>query len=187
MDRRYLTEADVLAIRALPKPAGRGTRADPAENSLAALAAFYGVSKTAISEARSGRKWASAGPGALPVEMPGEEWRPVLGWEGRYDVSSLGRVRSVRQRRLMTPNANAGGYLVVSLHRGGKKTNRLVHRLVADAFLPADLARPRVNHIDGGKLNNAAVNLEWCTDLENTQHAIATGLWNPRKRKAQHV
>lgn len=185
MDRRYLTIADVAAIRALPRPNGRSKKGALAPNGLTALAEKYGVSRTTISEARSGAKWMADALAPILAELPGEAWRDVPEWEGRYQVSTLGRVRSVRQRRLMTPTMNAGGYLVVSFHRDGKKTNRLVHRMVAAAFLAPDPTRPRVNHIDGQKPNNAAVNLEWCTDQENTQHAIATGLWKPYARKVK--
>lgn len=144
MDRRYLTIADVAEIRALPRPNGRSKKGVRAPNGLQALAEKYGVSKTTISEARSGRKWGQLEPAPEREEMPDEEWRNAVGWEGLYHVSSAGRIWSVRLKRLLTPNSNAGGYLVVSLHRGGKKTNRLVHRMVADAFLAADPERPRV-------------------------------------------
>ena len=121
-----------------------------------------------------------------------EEWRTIKGYEGLYEVSNLGRVKSlsrtmphknfgtwnIRERIL---KQNWGGptdsqYLYVFLHKGhGNQRLFRVHRLVAEAFLPKIEGRNVVNHKDCDRSNNAASNLEWCTDLENTRHAFANG------------
>lgn len=174
-ERRYLTPDQVLEIRALPRPAARGRGGSRAPNGLIALAEKYGVSRTAISNAITGKRWKKVEPRGPVTPLPGEEWRPVPGWEDRYEVSSQGRVISARQRRLMKPLANGNGYPVVSFHRDGRKTSQLVHRLVAAAFLPPDPMRPQVNHKDFDRTNAHVSNLEWCTGTENLSHAAAAG------------
>ena len=114
-----------------------------------------------------------------------EEWRPVEGYEGIYNVSNLGRVYSV-PRRSANGNPVGGyclkqkqfrnGYLFTHLTKEGITKQFLIHRLVASAFLPKQEGRPEVNHIDGNKHNNNAENLEWCNRSENNLHAIRTGL-----------
>lgn len=111
-----------------------------------------------------------------------EIWKDVVGYEGRYKVSSLGNVMSMRYGgrggvRLMHPTAHHSGYKMINL--GKPKKIRLVHVLVAEAFIDNPEKKPFVNHIDGNKGNNRADNLEWVTALENTHHAIKTGLRDP--------
>lgn len=102
------------------------------------------------------------------IDLPTEEWKPVVGYEGLYEVSSLGRVRS-RQGLLRQSLANR--YPSVHLSRDGKQATHRVHRLVASAFIPNPDGRETVNHIDGDRTNNAALNLEWVTTSENVRHA----------------
>jgi hypothetical protein len=102
-----------------------------------------------------------------------EEWRDVLGFEGRYSVSNHGRVRG-RSCVLKAQLQNAG-YLAVHLHKNGMRSVALVHRLVASAFVGNPFAHDYVNHIDSNKLNNTASNLEWCTNSYNNLHAYANG------------
>lgn len=114
-----------------------------------------------------------------------EIWKDIAGYEGLYQVSNLGRVKSlerdtkrarpqhIQERILKQRN---GEYLMVYLADAGKYEARLVHRLVAQAFISNPDNKPIVNHIDGNKYNNRADNLEWCTHKENVIHAFVTGL-----------
>lgn len=109
---------------------------------------------------------------------PHEEWRSIRGYEGRYEVSSLGRVRSLPRKycpaaRILRERLNKCGYVGAALYSESGPRTFLVHRLVCLAFLgdpPSD--RPDVNHIDGDKRNNALENLEWTNDRLNHAHAI---------------
>lgn len=111
-----------------------------------------------------------------------ENWKDVPGYEGRYQVSDLGRVRGVISGKVLQPNEQNSGYHIVHLYTGGRGTRRpkLIHRLVALAFLPGDVTE--VNHKDGVKTHNAATNLEWVSHSENGLHAFATGLRLPPKK-----
>lgn len=110
-----------------------------------------------------------------------EEWRPVLGWEGLYEVSNLGEVRSLDKTypntltggtstfkgRVLKPKTDRGGYLVVGLARNGAIKTKTVHRLVAIAFLDNPNNLPLVLHGPKGKLNNSIENLRWGTNSDN--------------------
>lgn len=108
-----------------------------------------------------------------------EIWKDVVGYEGIYKVSNFGNVMSFqpncKSAQCLTPFDN-GGYFRVTLIKNRKRTNHLVHRLVADAFIPNPENKEAVNHIDGCKTNNRVDNLEWVTKGENTRHAIKIGL-----------
>lgn len=119
-----------------------------------------------------------------------EEWRDVPGYEGRYQVSDLGRVkalsriqmggsgpRRVRERVLAQQTINSG-YQIVHLHSDNERSARTVHRLVAEVFCAGFAADLDVNHIDGDKKNNKATNLEWLVRTANHDHAVSIGL-NP--------
>jgi len=127
--------------------------------------------------------------------MTEEVWKDICGFEGKYKVSSLGRVKSVDRilphkkhgtwhikERILKPHWNGPGhwkYLTVFLHYGeGQMKCVRVHRLVAEAFIPNPDNLPQINHIDGNKENNSVSNLEWVTALENTSHAWKNGLCN---------
>ena len=114
-----------------------------------------------------------------------EEWRDVPGYEGLYQVSSLGRVRApekrdlrghIRKEKPISQSTNWQGRPRVSLRRDGTKRVHFVHRLVALAFVPNPDEKGEVNHINGDKADNRAENLEWCTRSENMLHAEKTGL-----------
>lgn len=114
--------------------------------------------------------------------MTVENWKPVAGYEGIYEVSDLGNVRSLARKdsrgslvrgRVLKANS-VGNYRAVDLYKDGKRKLSLVHRLVAGAFIlnPADL--PQVNHVDGDPSHNAVGNLEWTTGRDNVIHAMHT-------------
>lgn len=120
-----------------------------------------------------------------------EHWRDINGYEGRYQVSDLGRVKSlpfaqgyllktgekaqrVTREKILAQQRTNAGYMIVHLHKDNERKAFTVHRLVARAFIPGDALT--VNHIDGNKTNNAAANLEWNTYTENLDHAVRVGL-----------
>ncbi len=104
-----------------------------------------------------------------------EIWKDIEGYEGRYRVSSYGRVYSCVSEKILKA-VNTRGYLTVCLTINRKQTNYKIHRLVALAFLENPENKPQVNHIDGIKTNNNISNLEFVTPSENIVHAHATGL-----------
>lgn len=121
--------------------------------------------------------------------MSEEIWKPIVGYEGTYEVSDHGRVR----RALTAPYARATKagrilaaksteqYARVTLRCMGSRAvdRRCIHRLVAEAFLGPARKCAQVNHKDGNKQNNRASNLEWCTPQENVAHAWRVGLCAP--------
>lgn len=104
-----------------------------------------------------------------------EIWKEIEGFPA-YKVSNLGNVWSNSREKVMSCGVKSSGYRSVALYRNGKPIDKLVHRLVAQAFVPGRVGATVVNHIDGDKLNNAAQNLEWVTAQENTLHAVKSGL-----------
>ena len=114
--------------------------------------------------------------------MNNEIWKPIPGAEG-YEVSSLGNVKKVNKTTYLSLGFWGDYYTVVL---GRKYGAHLVHRLVAQAFIPNPDDKPQVNHINGNKKDNRVENLEWVTASENAQHALKTGLkvYTPEVRKA---
>lgn len=118
-----------------------------------------------------------------------ELWKSVIGYEGLYEVSDAGRVRSVDRvtsngkhihGKLLRHHVNCTtGYCYVGLCKAGKRKTMSIHRLVAMAFVPGKPGANTVNHIDENKQNNAANNLEWLTLLDNLNY----GTHNARARK----
>lgn len=118
-----------------------------------------------------------------------EEWKDIPGFEGRYQVSNLGQVKSVPRDvnnhtsiihlkgKILNQRYNHKGYKVVDLLDSTQKHKYcLVHRLLALAFIPNPENKPQVNHIDGVKDHNILENLEWVTNAENQIHAYEHGL-----------
>ena len=104
--------------------------------------------------------------------MKNEEWRDVVGYEGLYQVSDQGRVKSFKwnKERFLKPSMDKDGYLLVTLCTGGKPKTLKVHRLVCEAFHENPDNKPQVNHINEDKTDNRACNLEWCTCKQNVNH-----------------
>lgn len=129
------------------------------------------------------------------IEDLKEEWKDVGGYEGSYQVSNLGRVRSL-DRLVNHPNGkrkkkhkgkvlsnnsiNSSGYVIYRFMVDGNSRYFSGHRLVAEAFIPNKHNLPQVNHIDGNPSNNNVNNLEWCDASHNTKHAYKLNLAKPR-------
>ena len=129
-----------------------------------------------------------------------EIWKSIEGYEGLYEVSNLGNVKSLERQvlgklasytrsvkeRILKLKTSKYGYLEVSLHKEGKLSTKRVNRLVAIAFINNVNNYPQVNHIDGNKLNNHIDNLEWVTCKKNINHAVESGLTNQSNDKNNH-
>ena len=120
--------------------------------------------------------------------MGKEIWRPIEGYQDKYMVSNLGRVKSIarevnnhtgiihKPERILSCRKDKKGYVRVYLDDNKKTKFVPIHRLVAIAFIPNPKEKPQVNHIDGVKANNNVENLEWVTNQENQLHAVRMGL-----------
>lgn len=131
-----------------------------------------------------------------------EEWRSVSGYEGLYEVSNIGMVRSLDKfryngrtyhcrvkGRILKPyllRTHCGAYEQVTLCDERGQVKHTIHRLVATAFLDNPYSLPCVNHIDGNKLNNHVDNLEWCSFTQNNLHAYKTGLKKPYHQRIDY-
>lgn len=133
--------------------------------------------------------------------ITGEVWKDISSFEGLYQVSNLGRIKSIERvvyygdrHHAISEKIKKGtikdrgkqkglGYMVVALYKDNKSHMRYIHRLVAEAFLPNALNKETVNHKNGDKTNNSVSNLEWMTYSENNEHAINAGLASYDNRK----
>lgn len=130
---------------------------------------------------------------AVVIDLPGEVWKDVEGYEGKYAVSNMGRVKSLNRKVKCGSNhsrtipekilaVNPFGpenyaYSVVTLSKNGTLKTHALHRLVAKAFLPVVDGKPCVNHKDLDKFNNRIDNLEWVTYADNSKHAQVNGMY----------
>lgn len=116
-----------------------------------------------------------------------EVWKPISGYEGFYEVSNLGRIRSLerivecsdcRKRKIkdrtLKGSSYSGGYSGVTLHKDGCTKSVNIHRIVAEAFVPNPLEKEEVNHKDENPSNNHATNLEWVSHKENINYGTRT-------------
>lgn len=133
----------------------------------------------------------------VPKNDNNGEWKDIPGYEGYYQASIYGKIRSVYRMvefrisgrvqqsymkgRILAENIRKDNYVEVILSVNGISKNLSVHRLVAQTFLPNPENKPQVNHIDGNTQNNNVNNLEWATPSENMTHAKDIGLWDPKK------
>ncbi len=138
-----------------------------------------------------------------------EEWRDIEGWEGIYQISNFGRLKSIKRtisgmkgpsrtirEKIVTGSKDKDGYRVTELWKENKGYPQKIHRLVASAFIENTEHKPFVNHIDGIKDHNGVWNIEWATEAENQKHAYhvlgvkihtwgKTGGLNPRAKKVR--
>lgn len=98
-------------------------------------------------------------------------WKDIEGFEGLYQVSNIGKIKSLYTNKETFGSPHSHGYKIVSLTKNKKHSKRYIHRLVADAFIPNPDNKPQVNHIDGDKTNNCVKNLEWSNNSENNKHS----------------
>lgn len=114
-----------------------------------------------------------------------EIWKDIIGFEGQYRISSLGRLQHYSKRFgwniLKNTNKKGWYFNVVLINKNGKNLSVKLHRLVAEAFIPNPNNYPTINHKDGNKQNNNVENLEWCTPKQNFEHAKSFGLWKYNK------
>lgn len=101
-----------------------------------------------------------------------EEWKDIDGYEGLYQVSNLGRIKSFHPRykseRILKLHAYTNGYLFIGLHKNNTTKQVMIHRLVANAFCPNPNNLPVVMHLDDNNQNNVYTNLQWGTQKDNT-------------------
>lgn len=125
------------------------------------------------------------------IELKNEQWRDIDGYDGMYQVSDLGRVRSRKRGewKVLRPKKNNSGYLQVGLFKDENRQQPLVHRLVAQAFIPNyDNSKTIINHIDECKQNNRVNNLEYCTAQYNvTYNDIQFRKKNSKRRKIEKL
>jgi predicted XRE-type DNA-binding protein len=110
-----------------------------------------------------------------------EIWKDIEGYEGLYQISNMGRVKSLNKwskGKLKELTLFKNSYHKVNLFKNNKQKTYYVHQLVGNAFIDNPENKKGINHIDGNKLNNNKNNLEWATALENTTHAIKNNLFN---------
>ena len=125
------------------------------------------------------------------MEQEKEIWRPVVGYEGLYEVSNFGRVRSIdrivpyknggvqfKRRKILSQKTDKDGYKHVTLCVNNKLKTYMVHRLVAIAFIPNPLNLPQVNHKDENRTNNYVGNLEWCDAYYNRNYGTCPSKFN---------
>lgn len=121
--------------------------------------------------------------------IEGELWKPMLNYEDLYEVSNLGRIKSVTRNNIDSIGRNVQrrsqiiksipkkiGYCFINVYRDGKRYKYNTHKIVALTWIPNPENKYTINHINGVKHDNRVENLEWCTVKENVHHAIATGL-----------
>ncbi|EOW9529865.1 NUMOD4 motif-containing HNH endonuclease [Bacillus cytotoxicus] len=123
-------------------------------------------------------------------------WLDVVGYEGLYEVSNTGLIRTHSEKtthtvhhgirkwkqRILKNKTPNGRNVRVSLWKDGKSKDFLVHRLVAEAFIPRVKDKTSINHIDGDPKNNHVSNLEWCNHEENNNHAFDNDLMSSNKK-----
>lgn len=120
-----------------------------------------------------------------------EIWKDVIGYEGIYQVSNLGRIKRISKNHLcnikyqgeyyLKPLDNGKGYLRMKLSNNGSSKRVMLHRIIAEAFINNPENKKVINHINGNKKDNRIENLEWCTQSYNCLHSVKMGTWGALK------
>lgn len=116
-----------------------------------------------------------------------ENWKPIAGYEGIYEVSDLGQIKRIKPEhnthvgKILAGGLDQDGYRLILLYDSGKRRMFKAHRIVATAFVPNPDNLPQINHKNAVKADNRADNLEWCSCKYNINHAVDSGLWNAAK------
>lgn len=125
--------------------------------------------------------------------MNKEIWKDIEGYEGLYQVSNLGRIKSlprngtIKKEKILKSRKDKDGYLLINLCKNNKVTTFKVHRLVGLMFLDNPNSLPEINHNDGNKENCEVTNLCWTTRSENIKHAYKTGLRIVTEKQRKHI
>ena len=122
-----------------------------------------------------------------------EIWKDVIGYEGIYQVSNLGRIKRVANNHLcnikyqgeyyLKPLDNGKGYLRMKLSKNGHSKRVMLHRIIAEAFINNPKNKKVINHINCDKKDNRIENLEWCSQSENVLHSVKLGRWIQGRKK----
>ena len=116
-----------------------------------------------------------------------EEWKVIEGYDGKYLISSYGRVKSTKgKEKILKLGRDTKGYLRVSLSKNGKQETKKVHRLVAEVFIPKIEGKEFVDHIDSNRQNNNVNNLRWCTIVENNNFDLYRKHMSEAKKGEKH-
>ena len=116
-----------------------------------------------------------------------EIWKDIIGFEGIYEISNLGRIRRIKTGRILSTRRTDGWYITVTLYKDKKRYGKSLHRLVAETFVPNHYNLPEVNHIDEDKINNRADNLEFCDRKYNNNYGSRMDKIRDTKLKNGHI
>ena len=107
-------------------------------------------------------------------DLPNEIWKDVVGYEGLYMISNLGRIKSFHHKRarILKPGQNKLGYRMLSLFKNEIGKTKMVHRLIAESFIPNTENKPCIDHINGDPTDNRIENMKWCTHKENLNNPV---------------
>ena len=116
-----------------------------------------------------------------------EIWKDIIGFEGIYEISNLGRIRRIKTGRILSTRRSDGWYITVTLYKDKKRYGKSLHRLVSEAFIPNPDILPEVNHRDEDKTNNRVDNLEWCDRSYNNNYGTIKDRIRDTKLKNGHI
>lgn len=115
-----------------------------------------------------------------------EDWYDIADYPD-YEINVYSDIRNKHTGKILLPQTNGWGYNFVTLYNENGPRTKMVHRLVAETFIPNPYNKPQVNHIDGSKRDNRLTNLEWVTNSENEKHAFRMGLKHPTGEKKVRI